>query len=121
MKGLIATRTFESAEDVCTLILRGEFDVEAAPGLKRSLWDAIDSGRVRVVLDFQDVTYVDSTCLSTMVLARRRARARGGSVSVVCQTKHVRRIFDITGLSEVFPIFARWSDALTSLGIAADE
>ena len=121
MKGFISVRTFDCADDICALGLRGELDVETAPDLKAKMSEAIDAGRVKLVLDFQDVTYIDSTCLGTMVFALRRAKAHKGHIIMVCANNRVRRVFEITGLSEVFPIFARWSDAMTSLGIPADS
>jgi len=77
----------------------GEADLLSAPLLRRALADAAERFRV-VVLDLSGVTFVDSTALSVLVVARRRLTIR-----VVGLCPQVRKVFDVTGLSDAFSVY----------------
>ena len=82
----------------------GEIDVAAAPMLRERLVDLIGEGAHQVVLDLENVDFIDSTGLGVLVGAVRRARAEDGDLRIVCTNSRLLRIFDITGLGEVFTI-----------------
>jgi len=97
--------------DVCSVVLEGEIDVYTAPRLKEVLVDAIASGCPNVVVDLEKVGFIDSSGLGVLVSALRRARERDGVVRIVCTRDTVLKIFRITGLDKVFPIFADAAEA----------
>ncbi len=84
----------------------GEIDVAAAPMLREQLATLINDGTHQVVLDLENVDFIDSTGLGVLVGAVRRARAEDGDLRIVCTNSRLLRIFDITGLNEVFTIDA---------------
>jgi len=45
------------------------------------------------------------------VSALRRARERDGAVRIVCTRENILKIFRITGLDKVFPIFSDAAEA----------
>jgi len=81
------------------LSLRGDADVLSAPLLRRALADVTERFRV-VVLDLSGVSFLDSTALSVLVVARRRLTIR-----VTGMRPHVRKVFDVTGLSDSFSVY----------------
>lgn len=98
-------------EGVCTLALEGEVDVYTAPKLKESLVSAIEDGCVNVIVDMDKVSFIDSSGLGVLVSALRRARERDGAVRIVCGRDNILKIFRITGLDKVFPIFSNMEEA----------
>lgn len=58
-----------------------------------------------VVVDMTDNDYCDSSGISELVIAARRARAAGGDVLLVIGEPVVRRIFKMTGVDTFFRIF----------------
>jgi anti-sigma B factor antagonist len=96
---------------VCTVVLEGEVDVYTAPQLKAELVKLIDDGCVGMILDLEKVAFIDSSGLGVLVGALRRAREKGGAVRIICTRDSVLKIFRITGLDKVFPIFADASEA----------
>ena len=84
--------------------IAGEVDLLAAPVLRQSLMDVVDAGGRRVVVDFSEATFVDSTVLGVLVGANKRLRARGGLMVLVCGSSNIRTIFEITLLDRVFDI-----------------
>jgi anti-sigma B factor antagonist len=97
--------------DVCSVTLEGEIDVYTAPRLKEVLVDAVESGCPNVIVDLEKVGFIDSSGLGVLVSALRRARERDGVVRIVCTRDNVLKIFRITGLDKVFPIFADPAEA----------
>jgi anti-sigma B factor antagonist len=86
---------------------RGALDVERAPALRRTLADLIDDGARSVVVDLRETPYLDSVGLGVLVGALKRARDRGGEVSLCGPQKNVYELIDLTGLTEVFVITGR--------------
>lgn len=98
-------------QSVCTMTLVGEVDVYTAPRVKEELVSAIEDGCVNVIVDMQEVGFIDSSGLGVLVSGLRRARERDGAVRVVCTRDNILKIFRITGLDKVFPIFADVTEA----------
>lgn len=98
--------TTEKYGEVCSVVLNGEVDVYTAPRLKEELVAAIEGGCINVIVDLERVGFIDSSGLGVLVSALRRARERDGVVRIVCTRDNILKIFRITGLDKVFPIFA---------------
>lgn len=95
----------------CEVVLHGEVDVYTAPSLKEKLVELIEDGCTNVVVDLEGVSFIDSSGLGVLVSALRRARERDGVVRVVCTRENILKIFRITGLDKVFPVFPDISEA----------
>lgn len=89
----------ESPDGTCRVVLSGEIDIASAPELSETLEAQIDAKVVTI--DFADVTFIDSSGLRTLVRTQR-ARPQG-SLRLVGMQENVRKVFEITGLDEVFP------------------
>ncbi|PKQ17152.1 MAG: anti-sigma B factor antagonist [Actinobacteria bacterium HGW-Actinobacteria-7] len=103
--------TSDSQGDVCTVVIKGELDVYSAPRLKEELVARLDSGCNQLVLNMEGVGFVDSSGLGVLVSALRRARERDGGVRIICTKENILKIFRITGLDKVFPIFSDGEEA----------
>ncbi|MDQ2638678.1 MAG: STAS domain-containing protein [Actinomycetota bacterium] len=80
----------------------GEVDVYTAPKLREAIAASIDAGRTRLIIDVQQVAFLDSTGLGVLVGALKRVRSEGGSLDIVCTQERIAKIFEITGLDKVF-------------------
>lgn len=94
----------------------GEIDVYTAPALRETLDEHIADGRVRLVVDLEGVTFMDSTGLGVLVGRLKLVRAQDGSIRLVCSSDRVLKVFAITGLDKVFQIFPSIEDALAADG-----
>lgn len=101
----------ERKDDVCGVTLEGEIDVYTAPRLKEELVSIVESGCPNVVVDMEKVGFIDSSGLGVLVSALRRARERDGVVRIVCTRDNILKIFRITGLDKVFPIYSEMGEA----------
>jgi anti-sigma B factor antagonist len=91
----------------------GELDAYAADDLERALAEAGASGRV--VVDFTDVSFLDSTALGIAVRGMREVDEAGGRALIVLPRSAARRIFEITTLDKVLPVATSRADALARL------
>lgn len=67
---------------------------------------SIEAGVERIVADFVNVTFVDSSVIRTLVVAHRRLSAVDGWVRVVYTHHVVGRVIEMCGLADVFPQYA---------------
>jgi|SRR4051794_1421628 anti-anti-sigma factor len=79
--------------------LTGDLDLKTVPELRACLRDF--NGQ-RVTLDFTDVTFMDSTAISVLMAAKKRALLNGGEVVLHGVQPAQMRVFEITGLLDDF-------------------
>jgi anti-sigma B factor antagonist len=79
----------------------GELDLAAAPDLRRAIEAAIDAGAVTLVIDLNEVTFIDSTAIGVLLATRERLVRSGGSLEVVCVEPNVVRVLEIVGMRTV--------------------
>jgi anti-sigma B factor antagonist len=95
---------------------QGDIDLATAPKLKAALDAAIDASARFVLVDFEDVAFLDSTGIGVLLSAERKLRARGGKLIVVCDVPLIRRVFEIAGLTDVLNITPSRREALSAAG-----
>jgi anti-sigma B factor antagonist len=98
--------------DTSVISLRGEIDVYTAPRLRQALIDLVSQGATDIVVDMDKVDFLDSTGLGVLVGGLKRVKSNDGDLRLVVTQDRIMKIFDITGLSKVFPIHGSLDDAL---------
>jgi anti-sigma B factor antagonist len=92
--------------------LHGEIDI-ATTSLVTAHLDAATRGRrPSVVIDLRAVTFIDCAGLGPISRAARRARERGGLLSLVCDVPRTLHILQLTGLTPPIPLTALLPTAL---------
>lgn len=85
--------------------LAGEVDMyTATPAFERELLAAIEAGAQEIVIDLSEATFVDSTFLAVLLSGHRLLESRGGRLTVSCDDPNLRKVFEITGLDNVFQL-----------------
>ena len=82
----------------------GEIDVYTAPKLRDTITELVAAGTYHLIVDMQDVEFLDSTGLGVLVGGLKKVRAHDGSLELVCTADRLLKIFKITGLAKVFVI-----------------
>ena len=83
-----------------TLVLHGELDIATAPELVELL-ERMRRQKHSVVVDLAEVTFMDSTGLTTLMDARLAADRNGWSFAVRRPSSAVRRVFDLAGVARL--------------------
>jgi anti-anti-sigma factor len=86
----------ESQKGMTSIALSGELDMETAPVLQEALTYAEATGASRIVLDLQDLAFMDSTGVKAFLQARDRAELNGHELILSGVGPSARRLFHIT-------------------------
>jgi stage II sporulation protein AA (anti-sigma F factor antagonist) len=88
-----------------TVVIGGELDHCSAPQIRRQLDDLLmDERVVHVVLDLENLTFMDSSGIGVLLGRLRVLNARGGSLSVKGMRPPVEKLFRLSGLDRVIGI-----------------
>ena len=94
--------------------VQGEIDIYTAPRLRELLIDLVSQGSYQLIVNLDEVGFLDSTGLGVLVGGLRRVRAHNGSLDLVCTQQPILKIFRITGLTEVFGIYETVDQAIAA-------
>ena len=62
------------------------------------------------MVDLDGVEFLDSTGLGVLVGALKRVRTNNGELALVCSESRILKVFEITGLTKVFPMHRTLAD-----------
>jgi anti-anti-sigma factor len=82
------------------LHLTGELDLASSPIFERALEDADVAAAPLLVLDLDELKFVDSTGLRVILLANEGSRARGQEFAITPGSPQVQRLLSITSVAE---------------------
>ena len=90
---------------VATVVIAGELDHCAAPQIRRRLDDILrDPAILHLVLDLENLTFMDSSGIGVLLGRLRLLEQRGGSLSVRGMKPAVEKLFRLSGLNQVIGI-----------------
>lgn len=98
--------------EVTILELSGEIDINTSPQVRKSFDRLIKEERKKVLLDFAQVEYIDSSGLATLVEMLQRLKRFGGMLRLVGLSEKVKGLFEITKLEKLFSIFSHQEEGL---------
>ena len=101
-------------DDVTIVAVGGEIDVYTAPKLRDKVTELVGEGHYNLVIDMENVEFLDSTGLGVLVGGLKKVRAHEGSLQLICTQDRLLKIFRITGLAKVFVIHDSAEAALAS-------
>ena len=94
-----------SEGDRTVVWVAGDLDVLTAPRLRDRLMEVIDHGGRRVYVDLTACEFIDSSGLSALVTALKRARSAGGDLGLICPSGNIRRLIEVVALDRVFNLY----------------
>ena len=91
--------TVSSDDGVRVVAVSGELDLDTMGELNAAL--AADDGLGTTVVDLRGLTFIDSSGVSGVLAAARRARDAGARLVCVPGPPPIQRIFELTGVDTV--------------------
>jgi len=88
---------------VSVLQLVGELDISSAPALREQLLELLTSSG-DVVVDLSDVSFMDSSGISVLIVAHKRSIAQGRTITLRNPRGPVAKVLAVTGTDQVFTI-----------------
>lgn len=74
--------------------------------LRREMGDIVEKGVAIVLLDLQNVSFMDSSGLGSILLACKTVRAAGAKFYVCSVNDQIRMLFELTKMERVLTPFA---------------
>jgi len=87
-----------------TVTLTGELDAASAPRFQEALSEAEQTDAELILIDAEQLTFIDSIGIEGLVAAKRRANARGCRLVIRNPTGDVERIFQLVGLDKLLRV-----------------
>jgi anti-sigma B factor antagonist len=107
----VELRTETNHDAVTVVTVSGDIDMSTAPDLDDHLTELSDGGSRDIIVDLGKVDFLDSSALGALVGVHKHIAAAGGSLKLVCSHPKIERIFAITRLTEVIPVFLTLDEA----------
>ena len=111
----ITIHTKQVNENCAAITLAGRLDASNTQTLKESLDHLIDGGIIYLVVDLEQVPFIDSAGLAALVSALKATHRVGGDVLLSGVQPQARTVFSLTMLDTVFAIHPNVEAALDSL------
>ena len=106
--------------DIIVLDLKGKVTLgEGDELLKDKVNSLVNQGYRKLVLNLEDVPYIDSAGLGEIVRTYTTVSRQGGSLKLLNLTKRITDLLSITKLLTVFETFDSESDAVKSFSASA--
>jgi anti-sigma B factor antagonist len=86
------------------LACQGRMDAQVSGLLKESILELLDKGATELVVDLENLEFLDSSGLGALVSCLRRIKEKKGEIKLAGLRPEVRSIFDITRVSRLFDI-----------------
>lgn len=93
--------------DIAVLAPVNDIDIATVPGLRSEVDSLIAAGTRRILLNCENVTFIDSTGLAFLLSRARRLMQEGGMLSLVNVSAEVSRFLQIARLISVLHVTAR--------------
>ena len=99
----------ESKGTTTTVSIVGELDLAAKHDLDAAIADAFARAPDTLVVDLSKTTFIDSTGITTLVRAHRRALAQPVRLAIIPAPDRVHAVFALCGVDSVLPSHRRRS------------
>ncbi len=108
----VADASVRREGDAAVIDLSGDINASAGSVVNAAYEEVTRTDAPKVVLNFSDVTYINSTGIALVVGVLARARTESRTVTACGLTEHYKHIFEITRLADFMPIFDSEATAL---------
>lgn len=107
--------------DVSILQVRGRVTSETEEGFLVAMGELEHDDTPHVLLDLDEVEYVNSIGMGAIIRCLRKRRERGGRMAVVCAAEALLRAFRVLHFDSVLPLRKSRTEALAYLRGDDDE
>ncbi len=114
--GIIGKLSCELAEEkgVVIVTLSGQADVYTSGEVGKILEAYLARGQAKILLDMENLRYLDSSTLATLLKIQKKARAGGGGVRLLRLGSEPRKVFEVSGFLNLFETFEDREAAIQS-------
>lgn len=107
--------TQEKQDSINILSLQGRLDVSTSGSLDEKLTALVEAGEAKVLVDCRELDYISSAGLRVLLSAAKQFKKQEGSIALSTLNPNVKQVFEISGFTSIFPIYATREEALQAL------
>ena len=101
---LVINKRLIESEDLWSIDLEGDVDINTSSNLKKEINNLLDEKELNIELNFQNLSYIDSTGLGILIGILKRVKKSENSILIKNSRKNVFKLFKITGLDKIFEL-----------------
>lgn len=108
--------TSKSVSDTVSIVsLNGALNARSAEEAKQTFRHLVDQGASRVIVDLEEVPFIDSSGLAALVSGLKTLGGEASNLKLAAPQSQARLLFELTMFDRVFEIHDSVDDALESL------
>lgn len=101
-------------EGVTVLALTGRITVGEVTPVREKITQLLTTGHIQIVLDLENVDYIDSTGLGNLVISFTQVKKAGGALKLLHLNKRNVELLALTRLHTIFEVFGEETEAVNS-------
>ena len=105
----------EQKAGISIINLQGRIDASNSNQIHEKIMDEIEKGINRIVINFQEVSYISSAGLRILVYTSKQLKRSEGHLSLCAMDRNIEKIFQISGLIELFDIHENLDKSLSEI------
>ena len=102
-------------EKALVISVQGRLDTTTAAEFEAKCLEMVSAGENSVILDLQNVEYISSAGLRSVLSLGKKVRSDGGGLVFCSLRGMVREVFEISGFSSIFTIYDTREQALEAI------
>lgn len=102
-------------DTICIISILGRIDLTTSKKVEKALNNAIDQDQPKIIIDLAGVDYISAVGLRVMLAALKKQSQKQGKLKLAALQPFVKEIFDVTGFTELFSIYASRDEAIRSM------
>lgn len=88
----------------------GILDGTQASKFRQEISELVQAQTEVIIIDFKNVTFMDSSGLGALVLSLKAVRAAGAKMLICSINEQIKMLFELTSVDQVFEIFPSLED-----------
>ena len=94
------------------LKIKGDVDLYSSPQVRKQILALANKKHANILVDFLEVTYMDSSGVATLVEALQLTNKNGGKLRLFNLGQPIKDVFELSRLDRVFEIYDDEGQAL---------
>lgn len=104
----------QESGDIAILNLIGKLDINTTAPLEAKIQEVIDGGKSNIVMNLSDLDFIASSGLRVLLVAGKKLKTASGKLVLCALQDHVKEVFEISGFTMLFSIYATQNEAVGS-------
>jgi anti-sigma B factor antagonist len=102
----------KDAKGVKILAVEGDIDLNSSPIMREKFEELIKKNTSKIIINFQNVSYIDSSGLATVIEMLQRLKKNQGQLRLSNLPEKIKNLFEITKIDKLFQMYSTEADAL---------